>query len=94
MVSVGDRVMRKIYYGDGGGLLPAEEGTVVYVHPEGRFYTVEFTFPGAWGVRKFREAYLLPPGPERLAPPKPRYDQGGAHYKWDARHVIGKYLET
>ena len=57
-VKLGDRVRARINYGmEGGGLLPAEEGTVVYVHPEGRFYTVEFTFPKG----KFREAYLLQP---------------------------------
>lgn len=61
-VKVGDRVKRRINYGmEGGTMLPAEEGTVVYVHPEGRFYTVEFTFPGRepGEVRKFREAYIL-----------------------------------
>ena len=56
---VGDTVKRRIAYGmNGGTLLPAERGTVVYVHPEGRFYTVEFTFPSPWGVRRFRESYL------------------------------------
>lgn len=56
---IGDRVRRRIEYGmNGGTLLPPETGTVVYVHPEGRFYTVEFTFPGPWGVRRIRESYL------------------------------------
>lgn len=60
-IKVGDRVRRHIEYGmEGGGLLPMEEGVVVYVHPEGRFYTVEFTFPGKdGGVRKFRESYPM-----------------------------------
>ena len=60
MVKVGDRVRRKIEYGmEGGTLLPAEDGVVVYVHPEGRFYTVEFTFPGKDGkVTKIRESYI------------------------------------
>ena len=89
-VRLGDRVRARINYGmEGGGLLPAEEGTVVYVHPEGRFYTVEFTFPKG----KFREAYLLPPDPGRLAP-KPHPVHAGAHYKWDAKRALGKYLET
>ena len=94
-MKIGDRVKCRICYGmEGGGLLPMEEGTVVYVHPEGRFYTVEFTFDGPYGVRKFREAYPLPPDPSRLAPERPRYDQRGAHYKWDAKRALGKYLET
>lgn len=62
-IKVGDRVRRHIEYGmEGGGLLPEEEGVVVYVHPEGRFYTVEFTFPGQWypwEVRRFRESYIM-----------------------------------
>ncbi len=61
-IKVGDRVRRRVEYGmEGGGLLPAEEGVVVYVHPEGRFYTVEFNFPGKepWERWKFREAYIM-----------------------------------
>lgn len=57
---VGDTVKRRIEYGmNGGTLLPPETGTVVYVHPEERFYVVEFTFPSRWGVRRFRESYLI-----------------------------------
>lgn len=59
MPKIGDTVKRRIAYGmNGGTMLPPETGTVVYIHPEGRFYTVEFTFPSRWGVRKFRESYL------------------------------------
>ena len=63
-LKLGDRVRRRIEYGmEGGTLLPAEEGTVVYIHPEGRFYTVEFTFPGRepWETRRFRESYPMDP---------------------------------
>lgn len=56
---VGDTVRRRVEYGmNGGSLLPPETGTVVYVHPEERFYTVEFAFTSRWGVRRFRESYL------------------------------------
>lgn len=56
---VGDTVKRRIEYGmNGGTLLPPETGTVVYVHPEGRFYRVEFSFPSRWGVRRFCESYI------------------------------------
>ena len=61
-VKVGDRVKRRINSGmEGGRMLPEEWGTVVYVHPEGRFYTVEFEFPGRepGKPRRFREAYIL-----------------------------------
>lgn len=58
-LKVGDRVHRQVEYGmDGGRDLPPEEGTVVYAHPEGRFYTVEFKFPYGGEVRTFREAYI------------------------------------
>jgi len=60
-IKLGDRVKRRIEYGmEGGTLLPAEEGTVVYIHPQGRFYTVEYSFPGRDGrVHKFRESYTM-----------------------------------
>ena len=61
---VGDRVRRRIFAGaEGGSTLPAVEGTVIYVHPLGRFYTVEFTFkarhPGG-KAPTVREAYIIP----------------------------------
>jgi len=59
MPKIGDKVRRRISYGmNGGTILPPETGEVVYIHPEGRFYTVEFTFAGRWGVRRFRESYI------------------------------------
>lgn len=33
---------------------------MVYVHPEGRFYTLEFTYDSARGLVCFRESFLLP----------------------------------
>lgn len=68
-VKVGDRVKRRVEYGmEGGTTLPAREGTVVYVHPEGRFYTVEFTCDYGGQTRKFREAYILPPEERAVSP--------------------------
>jgi len=59
MPKVGDKVKRRISYGmNGGTILPPEIGEVVYVHPEGRFYTVKFTFSSRWGTRSFRESYI------------------------------------
>lgn len=56
MMKVGDKVKRKIYYGaEYGGNLPPEEGIVVFIHPQRRFYTLEFTFP----LGKIRESYPL-----------------------------------
>ena len=57
-MKVGDKVKRKIHYGcEGGSMLPAESGTVVYVHPQGLYYTVEFEFEGRHGTEKIRESY-------------------------------------
>ena len=97
-IKLGDRIRAKISYGDGGSLLPAEEGTVVYIHPEGRFYTLEFSFPDrCGGVQKFREAYIMAPPPERLAP-KPGGGpwSGGRHYNELVRSsaAMRRYLET
>ena len=53
---VGDKV-REHYHHNGVVTTMTEplEGTVVYVHPCGRFYTVEFDFFG----RKVRESYTI-----------------------------------
>lgn len=32
-------------------------GEVIYVHPKHRFYVLEFTFTGAGGVNRIREAF-------------------------------------
>ena len=68
-IKLGDRMKARINYGlEGGGLLPKEEGVVVYIHPERRFYTLEFTFPGPEGPQRFRESFHMDPDPEDLAP--------------------------
>ena len=87
-VKLGDRIKARISYGmEGGTMLPREEGTVVYIHPEGRFYTLEFTFPGPRGVRKFRESYPMQPDGE----PEPEPDPHGLRkYKQEA---LGRWLE-
>lgn len=61
MIKIGDRVKRVV---DNGVTIPGEkrvplEGTVVYIHPKGRFYTVEFAFQRMWETRKFRQSYPL-----------------------------------
>ena len=55
-MKVGDKIKRKIEYGaEYGSNLPPEEGVVVYIHPQNRYYTVEFTFPKG----KIRESYPM-----------------------------------
>lgn len=56
-VSVGDGVVRKpVTFGNWDGvpgcMSRSLSGTVVYVHPEGRFHVVEFTFPGGGKLRE------------------------------------------
>lgn len=90
-VKLGDKIKCRIQFGmEGGGLLPAVEGTVVYIHPERRFYTLEFTFPGRepGEVRRFRESYLFPPEP--IEPEHiPRW--GWAAYAGDNKTQEGKH---
>ncbi len=51
VLRVGDHVRRRIDAMPGERsedyniIYPIEEGTVVYIHPEGRFHTVRFDFP-------------------------------------------------
>ena len=95
-VTLGERIKARISYGmEGGTLLPAEEGTVVYIHPQGRFYTLEFTFPDReGGVRRFRESYLLPPPADRLMTGDDviRARVSGWHSKQNG--ALGKWLKT
>lgn len=44
-VHVGDRVSRKIEIGKDERSTKLFKGTVIYVHPEGRFHTVKFGNP-------------------------------------------------
>ena len=62
MIRVGDTIMRMItIYDVSRGPQPvrtAVEATVVYIHPERRFYTIECKMPGG---RSFRESlYFFP----------------------------------
>lgn len=94
-LKIGDKIRARINYGmEGGGTLPMETGTVVYIHPEGRFYTVEFTFPDRnGGTQKFREAYIMAPPPERLVTERdPTARITGWHKEQSG--ALGKYLES
>lgn len=52
---VGDKIVRPIYYGGHELEVPTHKGTVVYVHPELRYYTVQF----GEEQRTYRESYLI-----------------------------------
>lgn len=61
-MQIGDKVQRMItctISGGSQGLAPdyleKHEGTVVYIHPLGRFFTAEFAFP----MGKIRECYPM-----------------------------------
>lgn len=69
MVKVGDRVERRVSYGQGFTETDPQPGTVVYVHPEGRWYTVEFTYWRDGKLRTFRESY-----PQKSKPTSPPWE--------------------
>lgn len=55
-IHLGDEITAKVNYGmEGGTLLPPEKGRVVYIHPEGRFFTAEFRFERG----SFRESFAI-----------------------------------
>ena len=88
-MQVGDRIKARITYGmEGGTLLPSEEGTVVYIHPEGRFYTLQFTFPRG----SFRESYWTCPPEKKLSERPAQQIMKGWHNNQNG--ALGKYLET
>lgn len=93
-LKLGDRMKARINYGgEGGSLLPMEEGTVVYIHPEERFYTLRFDFPKG----SFRESYPIAPPPEMLmtADDIRRFRNNWGHHKgWYIKEPPGQYLQT
>ena len=60
MVAVGARVTAPVHFGDERPRTMT--GTVVWIHPEGRFCVVEFAFERG---RRFRESYF----PDTLSQP-------------------------
>ena len=70
MVKVGDKVERRVSYGKGFTETPPQPGTVVYVHPEGRWYTVEFVVWRRGERRAFRESY-----PQKYKPTCPAWEE-------------------
>lgn len=60
-MKVGNIVWKKPEFGASGGQqsVPPQEARVVYIHPQRRFYSVEFTFSRGGVTRTFRQAYPL-----------------------------------
>ena len=60
-MKVGDIVWKQPEFGMAGGQqsVPPQEARVVYIHPQRRFYSVEFTFTRGGVTRSFRQAYPL-----------------------------------
>lgn len=63
-MKLGDKIKKRVHWTDeardafGNPQKRKHEyafGTVVYIHPRGRFYTLEFSLPGG----KFRESFLF-----------------------------------
>ena len=60
-MTVGDIVYKRPEFGAAKGQqsVPPLEARVVYIHPQRRFYSVEFTFTRGGVTRFFRQAYPL-----------------------------------
>ena len=60
-MTVGDIVWKRPEFGAAKGQqsVPPLEARVVYIHPQRRFYSVEFTFTRGGVTRSFRQAYPL-----------------------------------
>ena len=55
-LKLGDILTAKVHFWmEGGLMIPPQKGTVVYIHPDGRFFTLRFDFPKG----SFRESYPL-----------------------------------
>lgn len=72
-MNIGDRIPCKVRFGEELDTKYANQtGTVVYIHPEGRYYTCEITVDGG----KFRESYIVN-NPKKLAEPY----RSGQHWR-------------
>lgn len=60
-MKIGDIVWKKPEFGAAKGQqsVPPQEARVVYIHPQRRFYSIEFTFTRGGVTRSFRQAYPL-----------------------------------
>ena len=60
-MTVGDIVWKRPEFGAAKGQqsVPPQETRVVYIHPQRRFYSFEFTFTRGGVTRSFRQAYPL-----------------------------------
>lgn len=58
MIQIGDKLRRRPSI-EGGCFLGEQPCRVVYVHPEKRYYTVEFNFELGERSGSFREAYPM-----------------------------------
>lgn len=60
-MTVGDIVWKRPEFGAAKGQqsVPPQEARVVYINPQRRFYSVEFTFTRGGVTRSFRQAYPL-----------------------------------
>ena len=59
-VKIGDEVVQRPTAGD--HRCEVRKGRVVYIHPEGRFYTLEFTYERGSVSGTFRESFLTGQG--------------------------------
>ena len=59
-IQIGDTVMERIQLDKGRSTVPYK-GTVIYIHPERRFYRAEFELAGG----KVRESFLINGGKEK-----------------------------
>ena len=75
-MKIGDKVSRAPDYGTGENPSKRETGKVVYIHPAGRYYTVEFEFVRAGRSRSFRQSWSIE-HPEKK-PEEPGNDTEGA----------------
>ena len=75
-MNIGDRIPCKVRFGEEqDSKYTQQTGTVVYIHPEGRYYTCEITVEGG----TFRESYIVN-NPKKLAEPY----RSGNHWRMRA----------
>lgn len=90
-MKVGDVVYKKIDFGmEAATSVPPQRGVVTYIHPQRRFYRVEFSFPWGGEVRRFSQCYPLrnriTAASDRVTPEtisdRPTHPRGAVAQEW------------
>ena len=90
-MKIGDRIKARPMAGVSRG--EPMEGVVVYIHPEGRYYTLEFTYRRFDQVGRIRESFFFQQEPEETIHHGRHYGARGSVAQ-GAKEKQGHYINS